>query len=175
MTIVTVGESRGVEAAPVWAQDAVMRWAREHGCAPGTLRWNPLMQCWEIHLALKEDDPRLKAWQSGTAPEKPTEVVFLHVRKERQGKRPRMVGLSLEDLGERGLREILDRGNLLSGRGEFKSLMESVRAAAEQREALREKRYRDAEQVARDNSREKRRSALGIPALPVGIDLKEKP
>jgi hypothetical protein len=156
---------------PEWAARTVDAWAREQGCAPGTVKWNPVLKCWEINLGLKPDDPRLKLYQEGKLAVKPAEVVFLHVRRQREDGKSHFEGLDIEQLGESGIRELLDRGSVTSGRGEHRNLMEAVQAVAARNEEMEEKRRKHAETFARENARDKRRAVLGIPVLP-GADLK---
>lgn len=162
--------------------EAVEGWARAHG-GHAKIKWlaHP-MNCWAVILSYKVGDPRAEDKRSEGEP------VLLHdywtakeweqrsPRKARRHKRtnaimPGNYAYELDELGVEGIIARLDRGNMLSGRGEFgkKTLeqvgLDTVTDHRSRMEKIREKKRDDAGARARD----KRRTLLKIPFLPVGI------
>lgn len=101
---------------------------------------------WMARFSLKPNDPAMKAWKEGRAPEPPTEDVFFIEPDPKDPKR--MVQMDINQMGASGVRTFLERGNTWSGRGEYTSIEESRHRA---REAT-EKRKRDAKEEAREAS-----------------------
>jgi hypothetical protein len=126
--------------------------------------WNQVLRCPEIQFELKPDDPRLKGWMEGRLKQKPVESVFLH---RWNSAKKHYEAISLEQLGVDGLRNLLDKGNLWSGRGEYRNLMDAVRAADEQNQALEKQMENAAVEGARLRARDDRRWAMGLPSVSV--------
>jgi hypothetical protein len=170
----------GLPVAPVDIADAAEEYARESG-RHATIHFIPIQVerervihgTWLVRFSLRADDKRLQLYREGKVGEPPTEDVWLHVPDDAGfgGYRP----LNLTELGAGGLRTFLDRGNSWSGRGEFASLEEQTRKASEANDAMRTKLRADQKEENRLEQREKRRHILGIPFLPVLIDLKGSP
>ena len=117
--------------APHSFQNAVRLWGWRHG-TDAWLSWNTLLKCWVIELALKDDDPRMKAWQAGEVKRRPSDSVPL----QRRNKSGHLVGIELEELGVSGLERLLDEGNVRSGTGKYPSLMQAVRAVQDENDRL---------------------------------------
>jgi hypothetical protein len=166
--------ARGVsgEVIPSEIKDAVELWARQWG-RHGTVTWNPWMKCPVIELTLKPDDPRLRGWKEGRVTREPRECIPLHYqpRDAKGNAEMHFVGMNLAELGVSGVIEILNRGNMQSGRGEYADMMTAVRSVAERNEKLRE----DMRNTIRDNSRERakdmRRQIFDLPLVSVPADL----
>ena len=164
---------------PVEVADEVELYARQTGrhatveYVPTLLKGTrPVAGTWRVRFTLKPDDKRLSLYQTGKMDEPPTEDVWLHVPDQASplGYRP----LDLVQLGASGVREFLERGNLWSGRGEYKSLEQMVREVRESNTRNREKHKQQQKVTNREEQREKRRWRFKIPFLPVGIDLQSK-
>lgn len=173
--------------APVEVREAIGLWARQYG-GFGDVVWAPdPINCWAVRLSLKPGDPRLKNPDEGThfeqvllqewvdprkMPSHPKKDLLKRDRFNRL--QPGFVALTLEELGTEGILEILSKGSLMSGRGEFKSAQDALDRIRAHHNLDREK----ALETARDNARHKatqvRRRVLKIPFLPVGIDLGPK-
>lgn len=175
-----LGEAQSKRPVPLEYAEAVETWAREHG-GHAKLRWLPTpMNCWAVVLSFKLGDPRQGGPEDG-------EPVLLHewwTAKQWQQRKPRMArrhhrtnqimpgnyAFELDELGVDGLRKWLDRGNILSGRGEFQSVEHAGQVQQEQHEKLNESRYRAAKSNARDLAKDVRRQVLKIPFIGVGIE-----
>lgn len=175
--------------APVEYRDAVALYAREIG-ASGDIVWvDAPVNCWQVRLSLKPDDPRCRR-MDGENVEAVELQKFVHpdpahpayprgdvklLEKLRRHPRtnrlmPGYVALRLGDLGVSGVVEILQRGSLLTGRGEFDS-MEEVLAHVHGRNRERLAKSREAHrEAARNLAATTRRRVLKIPFLPVGIE-----
>ena len=180
---VRVGRNRG-RHAPVEIQDGIEVWARKHG-RHAKLKWLPdPMNCWAVELSYRVGDPRQRDGSKN-------EQVLLHEfhdqkwwakhdpKGARRNKHTNRIlhgykSYDLDELGVTGIVRILDKGDLLSGRGRF----DSVQDAADQQEKKfrhdKHKRRLDARSDADHRSRDMRRSLFKIPFLPVGIDLTSK-
>ncbi|HWV58689.1 MAG TPA: hypothetical protein VNZ57_14630 [Longimicrobiales bacterium] len=142
------------------------QWGREHG-REAWIEWHPILDCPVIHFRRRDSDPMLREHQEGRAPET-TESVMLHwYDKEARRFRP----LDLGQMGAGGIREMLDRANLWSGRGEYRDMQAAIEAAirrqGEHREALRRK----AEQAGRKIGWLLRRHLLDLPHVLVTSDV----
>tara|TARA_R110002074_G_scaffold11903_2_gene44243 strand:+ start:16361 stop:16717 length:357 start_codon:yes stop_codon:yes gene_type:complete len=84
---------------------------------------------------------------------------------------PGYIPLELDEIGVSGLRELLEKGSLMSGRGEYESSEAATKAVVSQHRMLRETTEADQRDNARQRMKYGRRRALGIPMIPVGIDL----
>lgn len=176
--------------APVEYRDAVETWARSRGGHADIVWVGPPANVWQVRLSLRVGDPRHQTGES-------FEAVHLHdwwtadewlkrkpdlarkralTRQARPGKRAyRVMGgyyaYELDELGIEGIIARLDRGNLLSGRGEFKSAEQAAETQRQRWRDLKHKRRRDEREDARHRSLDLRRHLLKIPFLPVGIEL----
>ena len=154
---------------PAEIELAVREWARKKGKTT-RFRFVPEMGCWTINLSLRPDDPMLAAWRSGKLKqaEEPTEGVIL---QEWDAQRGRYVPLNLDEWGASGIVELLERGDLTSGRGEFNSLQEAVAHQTRLRAETKEKTERMVRESARMKAREVRRVINDTPYHTVGINL----
>ena len=149
-------------------QEAVELWARQNRGTHARMAWNPVLRCVEIQFELKPDDPRMKGWQEGRLKMKPVESVFLH-RWDKAKKA--YVAIPLEELGVSGLEALLDKGNLWSGRGEYRGLMEAVKAADEHNQKLERQVEEASIEAARLRARDERRWLQGAPVVSVPTNL----
>ncbi len=83
---------------------------------------------------------------------------------------PTNVPFELEELGVSGMVEILEKGSLLSGRGEYRSAEAAMHDHLDQERSLRARTKSAAKQRARDTAVATRRRILKIPFIPVGIE-----
>ena len=167
--------------APHDIRDAVELYARKSG-RTGTIHFVPFGG-WFVRFNLRSNDSRMLLWKNGTAPEPPSEDVWLHRENPRFGKfipgtnmerEPRYLPYQLHELGVTGVVEILERGNTFSKRGEHDSLESAVKQAGESNLAMKRKNRADQKEASRLESREKRRSILKIPFLPGGLTMRKK-
>jgi|TARA_Y100000310_G_scaffold273098_1_gene288389 hypothetical protein len=160
--------------------DAVELWARGRG-GHAKLKWLPdPMNCWAVILSYRAGDPRQASPEDG-------EPVLLHdwkdakwwhryhpervKRHERSNEiMPCGYAYELDELGVSGILERLDRGNILSGRGEFDSAEEAGRKQVEKFKDEKHKRRLDARGDAGHRARDIRRQVMKIPFLPVGVE-----
>jgi hypothetical protein len=160
-------------------RDAVELWARERG-GHASLKWmSDPMNCWAVVLSYKVGDPRQSSPEDG-------EPVLMHDWKDakwwgkyhpERAKRhhrsnqimPCAYAYDLDELGVSGMLERLDRGNILSGRGQFGSAEEAGRTQVEKFRDEKHKRRRSKRDDVDHRSRQMRRRLLKIPFLPVGI------
>jgi hypothetical protein len=167
----------GVPVAPGWAQEEAQSWASQYGRTADVV-WVPGMNCWDVQLSLRSSDPMLGAFNSGRTSEAPVEHVYLmepnpFYGQTVNGKKQinRYISILLEQMGPSGLREFLEKGDTWSGRGEFNGLMDAVNrnraAASAAKDKLRDSNRND----AIDMGREVRRQVLGIPLIPVGVEI----
>lgn len=130
----------------------------------------PPVNAWVIEMTLKSTDPRMKLVQAGLA-EEPKEVIYLWREIPGTAKdKARFVGYRLEELGVTGVIQFLEKDNSW-GRGQYRSLGEAVKHQEEKKEKALEKSEADHRDNAIRRGMEHRRQALGIPFLPVGINL----
>lgn len=174
MSVTLLGTRGGGEIRPpVEYADAVEMYARQYG-RHATMKFvPPPVNCWVVEFSLRSNDPRMKLSQQQLVEEEPKEVIYLwrEVRGENWMKdKPRFVGYRLEELGVTGVIALLEKTNTW-GRGEYRSHAEAAKdqeyKAEKARERIEETHRREA--VARGMDR--RRQALEIPFLPVGIEL----
>lgn len=177
-----IGRLGDVRSRPVPNEysEAVEQWAREHG-GHATLKWLPTpMNCWAIILSFKVGDPRQGGPEDG-------EPVLLHeywTAKQWQQRAPKKVrrhwktnavmagnyAFELDELGVEGIIRWLDRGNVLSGRGQFKSVEHAGKVSNDNHEAAQAKARAEARDNAGQRFKDGRRQALKIPFLPVRIE-----
>ena len=172
--------------APSEFRDAVETWARQFG-GHGDVVWCPdPINAWAVRLSLKPGDPRLKHPDESTHLEQVILHEWVDPRKphplrgkcrRRNAKNqlvPQYVALELDDLGIQGLLEILDKGSVLTGRGEFKNAQEALAVVRDRNHRTNAQRQADARELALDITRSTRRRRLKIPFLPVAIDLSSR-
>ena len=186
MTVaVRMGRSDASRIAPAEYRDAVELFARQYG-GHGDVIWIPNPgNVWQARLELAPNDPRRKAQEF--------ESVLLHrfvspqgrewndpkvrdrLRKDRFNRPvPGYVSYELDEIGVERLTDFLERGSLLSGRGEFTSAEDALRVVMQQNAQVSGTRFKDAKDQAMQRSEAYRRSLLKIPYLPVGIDLQQR-
>lgn len=176
-----VSRHRG-RRAPLDYHEAVEKWARERGGHAKLVWYEDPMNCWAVVLSYKVGDPRAAGPDDG-------EPVFLHDWKSaewwernapRRAKRhhrsnrvmPASYAYELDELGVQGIIERLDRGNILSGRGEFTSSEQAGRVQVEKWRDAKHRNRLSRRDDAKHRALENRRWWHKIPFLPVGIDLK---
>ena len=170
--------------APYEFRDTAELFARRYG-GHGDIVWVAApVNCWQVRFTLKSGDPRLQHPDDGTH----YEAVLLHEfvdpnrepthpkldllpRDNRNRPTPAFVPIELDDLGTSGLQEILEKGSLLSGRGEFTSSEQAAKAVLDRHRNHRERTRQELRDAARHRTLDDRRKFLDIPQVPVGIDL----
>ena len=170
--------------APAEIRDGVELWARKHG-RTGDVKWyDAPMNCWAVRLGYRPNDPRARDGSKH-------EVVFLHewksaewwaendsMRARRHHRTNRIMpayrAFDLDELGLGGVIEFLDRGDLLSGRGEFSSAAEAGRVQVEKFRDEKHRRRREAQDNAAYRAKHDRRKFLNIPLIGVGIEFTPK-
>lgn len=146
---------------PADVADEAILWFREQGRF-AAVAWNPVLKCAEVQVRFKPGDPRLKLYQEGEIPED-FEVVYLNYRDDAG----HLVPHDLRELGASGVRNLLDRANLHSGRGEFRDLQESLYAVEEQNRKHREMIRRAVYDAAYERAHLARRDHLNLPQVSV--------
>jgi hypothetical protein len=142
------------------------------------------INCWSVRFTLKHGDPRLRNPNDGEH----FESILLHewvdpkiepnhpkvgqLPRNGSGQRvPAYLRIELDEVGVSGLVEILQKGSLLSGRGEFKSAEAAAQHSMRKHREMREKTHRDLREQAGLRAVDVRRTVEGIPYHRVGIDL----
>ena len=187
--ILTLGRQPS-RTAPAEYRDAVALYARNIG-AGGDIVWvDDPVNCWQVRLTLDPSDPRCRL-RDGQNYEATELQQFVHpdsahpcyprhdprlldkLRRHPRSNRPLpgYVAYELGDLGVSGVLEILERGSLLTGRGEFGSAEEAMNAVLARQSASQERARAEKRQRARDVAVATRRRIFKIPFLPVEIDL----
>lgn len=168
-------------------RDEVELFARESG-RTATLYFVPVLiehgviivGTWMARFSLRSNDKRLLIHKEGRHAQMPGEDVWFHKANPKEGRiipgthgrrETQWTPLDIVQMGASGVRQFLDQGNTW-GRGEFSSLESALSETRDKNETARLKNKADAKYDSRMESREKRRTILGIPFLPVGIDLK---
>lgn len=175
----------GKRVAPVEIRDAVEAFARKSGTHGDVLWVGQPINAWQVRLTLKEGDPRLRS----DHPDDKYEAVLLQewvdpakephnplakrlTRRDRWNRLlPGYVSLELEELGVAGILAILERGSLMTGRGEFKNAEEAIKKTREANTAAKDIARRKAREEAGARARDIRRQLQKIPYHRVGIDL----
>lgn len=182
--------ARAMPRPPPWFAEEVELFARKSG-RTATARLVPTLfqghrmvrWTWVVDIELKPNDPRMEAWKQGRAEKPPKEEVWIHVRNPKEGqvipgthglREPPFIGLDIHQLGASGVKDFLEKGDTWSGRGQFRSITEAAKKAGEHNADHRQRVKAEAREENRLERREERRHRLGIPLLPVGIDLKRK-
>lgn len=160
-----IGFGRQEGSIPPDVRDEIILWFREQG-RMASVHWNEVMRCAEVRVRFRDDDPRMKAFRDGRV-RLDYDPVWLH-HETKHG----LVGYNLTELGASGVRNLLDQGNLHSGRGEYRDLYESIKAVHARNEKLQDEIKKAALEGVRERSHLKRRAILQLPQVPVGIDLK---
>lgn len=175
----------GRRVAPVEFRDAVEEFARKSGTHGDILWVGPPISAWQVRLTLKPGDPRLRSdhpddkYESvllveWVDPQKePTNPLTkkLHRRDRWNRLLPAYVSVELDDLGVQGVLDILEKGSLMTGRGEFKSAEEAVKKTREANQSAKDIARRKARIEAGARARDVRRQLQKIPFHRVGIDL----
>lgn len=143
---------------PVEVADAVTLWFREHG-QQARLVWCDAASCGEVQVKFLPGDPRLKGFQEGQYATD-YESFWLHYHDAEKG---HMVAYPLGELGAEGVRSLLDRANLWSGTGEYRSQQEAISAVGERNQRAQAAVKEAALQLAWDNAHERRARVLEIP------------
>lgn len=177
---VTRGSPTSGRPVPSDYAEAVEQWARNHG-GHATLKWlRAPMNCWAVILSYRVNDPRL---QDPTAE---GEKVLLHDYKPAQWwarhapNRARRhyrtnaimhghYAYELDELGVEGIIQRLDKGNILSGRGEFQSVEHTADVASENHRTFVDRTKASARDDAGARARDVRRKVYKIPFLGVGV------
>ena len=182
---------RSSRVAPNEYRDAVELYARSVGAHADIVWAEPPVACWQIRLALNPGDPRCRR-QDGEA----LEVVHLHeyvhpdpdhpsyprhdpallkrlTRRHPRTNRllPAHVPIELDELGMSGIIGILEKGSLLTGRGEFQSTEEALHHLRRHHHGVRARSRADQKQSVRDYARALRRQIFDIAFEPVAIDI----
>lgn len=148
--------------APAEIAETVALYGREHDRI-ATIEFAMGPNLWLVKISLKPNDPRLIRYQQGLAPEPPVETVALQEPNPNAGKTINGVrqgpfrALDIYQMGADGVRTFLERGNMLSGRGEHSSLEGAFRTADRINEEKRTNNRESAKAENRDRVREKRR------------------
>ncbi len=158
-----------VPDAPWDLAEEVELYAREYD-RTGRLHFFPIANTWIAQFSLRSDNPLMRAYQEGRAPEPETEEIWIHELVP-NGRPMEFRPIDIVQMGRSGLREFLQKGNLFSGRGKFRSLKDSVQKARDATESDRAQTKERARDSALASAKDRRRQVLGIPQLPVGIDL----
>ena len=171
--------------APVEFRDEAELFARKHG-GHGDVVWMPApVNCWQVRLSLPLNDPRLRDPDEGTHFESVELHEFVDPRREpthphldmlRRHHRtnavmPGYIRIELDELGVSGMREILEKGSLLSGRGEFNDSMAATKAVMEGNRKTKAHNKHQQREHAIERIKHNRRAVLGIPQIVAGIDL----
>ena len=193
MTQLLIPRGSDRRLAPVEYRDAVALYARQHGGGGDIIWMGAPVNCWRVQLTLKPDDPRLKGkddevyetvdLQQYVHPD-PTHPAYPRsdpklldkLRRHPRNNRlmPGYVAFELDELGVSGVTEMLERGSLFSGRGEFQSAEEAMRVIMDRRRGvLAENRQRQRDETGA-LARDVRRRVLKIPFLPVGISFQKR-
>ena len=179
-----IGRDRSPKA-PVEYREVVAQWSRDHDGAGADIVWvTDPVNTWQIRLNLKTGDPRLQDRSSDLF-----EAVLLHqwvhpdqdplnplkdrCRRHTRTNRlmPSYVALRLEELGIQGILTVLDKGSLMTGRGEFKSAEQCMKSVLDKKYSDHKKMVASKRQNVGDRSKDLRRTLFKIPFMSVGIEL----
>ena len=179
--------SQPTRLAPMDFQRAVANFARDNGGQTAEIVWvGHEVNAWQVKLYLKPNDPRrrgddpnthfepvmLTEWVDPQA--EPDHPKLDRLRRNQWGRlMPGYISYELEELGVEGLLDILRKGSLLSGRGEYASAEHALKASLAREEERSRKSKEAAKDQAKTRFKERRRKIMGIPFLPVGIDLRD--
>lgn len=170
-----MGETDSTRSIPWQFDDAVKLWAREHGKANATIRWNAATKCAVIEFTLRNDDPRMRHWQEGRLKFEPKETVFLN-KQVTDGKGKAYgpyVAIDLEQLGVSGLIDMLNEGDVQSGTGRYRDMQEAIHAIEGRNEQMRAKMREAAVENARLRARDMRRQVFDLPLVSVPENLEK--
>jgi len=135
----------GEVPAPYEFREAVELYARKSG-RHGEIAFHPLLGCYVVHLSLKPDDPKLKAWREQRVGAEPKESICLHYQPKPGAP---YEAIDLAQLGPSGLVRMLEEADTWSGTGKYRSMQEAVQAHEHHNRALKE----SIRAAARDNAR----------------------
>lgn len=131
--------------------DAIILWGRNTG-RDVTPVWHPVLDAPIVKIRLRPDDPRMKAWQEGDLEEEPFETVLL----------PN----DLENYGATGIVEILQKGDLMSGRGTSSNLMSATVEVIERNRKAREESKQRIVKAIQEASKEEGLNYRNVKDLP---------
>lgn len=172
---VSVSPISGVPVAPADISDAVTTWARNQGRRSRGVEWDQESGCFVIRLSRRADDPVHKARQEGRISEEDThETVYLQgwVWTDERAGQGKLLPYDLDQFGPTGIIELLDKGNMATGRGEYSSLQQYIGATVARNRQKKEAWKRQAEDQTRETASRYRRKVLGLPQVPVIANLK---
>lgn len=177
--------------APPEIRDAAELWARKAGRS-ATVHFAPLAG-WFARLSLKANDPAMRAWHEGRAPEPATEDVYFHVKNPFEGRHmsladvkadarfknmplidwwgekramlPTYLQLDILQMGASGVTAYLEREDTWSGRGQYASLDAEVKARQESDRIGKESLRQQMEDQAGERAKDRRRQIAKIPFL----------
>lgn len=155
--------------APIEIQEAAELWARKRERHCKSVKYNPYMNCFCVEFTLKPGHPDLHLWREGKLRQanEPTESVPLF----EWGEDGECIALDLEQLGASGLVELLEQGDVHSGRGENQSLTDGVEKAIQHNRKVRAEQRQRVRDVGQDMKDTHRRSLYGIPFVSVLADI----
>jgi hypothetical protein len=163
--------SRGVPTIPFDVAEEVELFARQWG-RHARMEWSVHLNAPVIHFSMPKDSKLWKMWQEGELDREPTESVPLIERDPNTG---RIGPINLADYGASGVRELLEKSNVWSGRGKHKNLLNAIRENMDRNAKNREEMRKKANEIGREIGWLSRRSALELPQSQVLIDLKSPP
>ena len=162
------GISAGPRRAPLEFQEAVELHFRKSG-RHARIVWIPEPVCqWQVRITMKPNDPALRAFQAGETALEPVETVELTVFDEDEGL---YIGVELESIGVSGLIDMLERGDMHSGQGDFDSLEEAMAYQVESQKKYRERLEKYVKDEVLAAGRAVRKRIMKEPYLRVRIDL----
>lgn len=172
---VSVSPISGVPVAPADISDAVIVWARNQGRRSRGVEWDQEHNCFVIRMTRRMEDPIHKARQEGRVSEDDTyETIYLQgwVWTDQKNGKGKFLPYDLNMYGPSGIIELLDRGNMATGRGEYASLQQYISATVARNKDKKEAWKRQAEDQARETANRFRRKVLNLPMVPVNAGLK---
>lgn len=143
----------GRRLPPMEVEAAVVQYYRNKGLG-ARLGWHEFMKCWVIEIDLKDDDPRREAARKGLG--RAVEVVPLHY----PSKGGHMTAMELDEIGASGIVELLQQGDLLTGRGEYPDLLTAVRAQHARNEKNKADMYARAAEAGMEAANRNKRQIL---------------
>lgn len=167
MRIITLGARSEAPRPPAEIAEEVEKYAREWDRSGSIelVRAPNGFVCWLIKFTPRPNDPKWLRYREGRGPEPHPELVWL---MDNETGKP----LDIHQMGASGVRAYLEKGNTLSGRGEYGSVLEAIEQTSarnlEERDRFRQK----MKEENRYERRQDRRRYLGIPQISPGIDLK---
>ena len=146
--------------------EAVELWARQWG-RHGRIEWNGFTNGWVIHLTRKADDPLMKAYRDGVLDHEPTESIPLTMFDPKKG----YVSVGLDEIGVGGILDLLDEGNIWSGRGAYESHEDSMNAKRARNDEKRRLDREAQKERGQEMAAQSRRKVFDLPLVPVSQSL----